>query len=313
MKDKKAFEMSFAWIFAIIVGAAILFIAIYATSKFVSVKRYEIDTATAAKLSILLDPLETGLESAKSSSITFNQETRIFNKCFTSGNFGKHSISLTSKSGIGGDWKEPGGDTQIYNKYIFSEGVEQGKEFSVFTKPLDMPFKISDLIFLTSKKYCFVSLPEELEELESLNLKNIAVTETKENCPEDSEIVCFGVSSGCDITVYKGLNYNSGSVIKNKKTMYYSGPLVYGAIFSSPDIYECNVKRLMLRLINLGLVYKDKVSIIERRGCGNSMNSQLSSLIDLARNLDSSEQLLLVHSKAEELDNMNEISRCRLF
>ena len=65
MKNKKALEMSFAWIFAIIAGIVILFLAIYATSQFIKTRRYEIDIQTAAKLAILLDPLETSLEAER--------------------------------------------------------------------------------------------------------------------------------------------------------------------------------------------------------------------------------------------------------
>ena len=35
-KNKKAIEMGFNWLFAIIVGAFILFLAIYASSKFIT-------------------------------------------------------------------------------------------------------------------------------------------------------------------------------------------------------------------------------------------------------------------------------------
>jgi len=326
-KNKKAFEMNFAWLFAIIAGAVILFLAIYITSKFVSTERYEIDTATVAKLSILLDPLETSLESGKSSLISFNQETRIYNKCFTTGNFGKQSISLASRSGIGKEWQEPGGDTQIYNKYIFSQDIEQGKEFSVFSMPFKFPFKVSDLIFFTAEKYCFVfsdSAAEDIkDEIENLNIKNIEILGTQ-NCSSDSKKVCFvGTSSAsggiseCDVVVYGNdyeLNkYDSGSVVKQGEILYYSGPLVYGAIFSEPEVYECNVKRLMLRTMQLSLLYKDKIKITERVGCSSVLETQLSELANSANALNSSQELLILKIKSDEIEEINNAAVCSLW
>jgi hypothetical protein len=38
--------------------------------------------------------------------------------------------------------------------------------FYVFSTPFEMPFKIADLIYITSTKdkYCFISPPEDIEE-----------------------------------------------------------------------------------------------------------------------------------------------------
>lgn len=314
MMNKKAFEMNFAWIFSIVVGAVILFLAIYSASKLVSTERYKIDTETAAKLSILLDPLETSLESGKSSIITFSSETRIYNECFDYGNFGKQTISLSSKSRIGKEWQKPGGDTSLYNKYIFSDSLEQSEQFSIFTKPLKMPFKISDLIFLSGQEYCFIQSPEEIkDELEGLGIKNIHFTDKKSNCSETSKKVCFGQSSECDIAVYgSGNDFGSGYVSKEGKSLYYTGPLIYGALFSSPEVYECNIKRLMLRLINLCIIHKEKINMMEKRECSSILDSHLISMISLAQT-NSSRGLLAVQQKADEIERINDAALCKVF
>jgi hypothetical protein len=59
--NKQGIEMGFSWIFAIIVGVVILFLAIYTTTRIIGTSRYELDTETAKKISILIDPLETSL------------------------------------------------------------------------------------------------------------------------------------------------------------------------------------------------------------------------------------------------------------
>ena len=319
--NKKAFEMSFTWIFAIIVGAFILFLAIYGASKFVQTRRYEIDTATAAKISILLDPLETSIESGKSSVLKVNKETRVYNECFDYGNFGKQELSTVTKSGIGGDWQEPGGNTNIYNKYIFSDNIEQGKEFSVFVKPFEFPFKISDLIFLTSKEHCFINTPENIkEDVEDLALENIKIKEnfeeSEDKCSEYSQKVCFSsgsVSNQCDVVVYGDLDYGAGRVVKNGKTMYYTGPLLYGAIFASPELYECNVKRLMLRIGQLSRIYRDKIKITQRIGCDSLIDADLSALISLTNSFKGSEELSLVQMKINDIEDKNEVAVCKIY
>lgn len=313
--NKKAFEMSFAWMFAIIAGIAILFIAIYATTQFIEARKYEIDVQTAAKLAILLDPLETSLESGKSSILSFNSDTRIYNdKCYTYGNFGEQSIGISGKSGVGG-WQKQAYGKPMYNKYIFSGSMEEGKEFSVFLKPFNMPFKVSDLIFFSGEDYCFVQAPNEIkDELEGLNLKKIYFTDKKSNCSENSKSVCFpgyGSASGCKISVYgNDYEFKTGAVSKDGQTLYYTRQLIYAAIFSSPGVYECNVKRLMLRLSNLCLVYKDEIKILEKRGCSSLLDSHLSEMISLAQNLNSSQSLLLVQEKADEIEKINEAAVC---
>lgn len=313
MKNKKAFEMNFAWIFSIIVGAAILFLAIYAASQVIKTERYKIDTQTATKLSILLDPLETSLESGISEVVRFSSETRIYNdKCYTYGNFGEQSIGVSVSSGVGEKWQKPAYGEPQHNKYIFSNSIEQGEEFVVFSKALKLPFKVSDLIFFSGKEYCFVQSPGEIKsELQGLGLTNINFTETKSNCPENSEKVCF-TGSGCDISVYSDYEFETGHVDKGGKSLYYTGPLIYGTFFSSPEVYECNVKRLLNRLINLCFIYKDKIEILERKDCSSLLDSHLNEMINLARN-GTSQDLLLIQEKAQEIERIDNTAECRIF
>ena len=71
MKSKKAFlQISFAWLFAIIVGMVILFLAIYASTKIIKTEQIALDVETAKEIGVLLNPLETGFETGKTNSIT---------------------------------------------------------------------------------------------------------------------------------------------------------------------------------------------------------------------------------------------------
>ena len=82
-------QVSFAWLFAIIAGIFILFLAIYMAVRVVETGTYQIDSKTAKNLGILLNPLETSIESAEKNKIILPVETRIYNECYENGVFGE--------------------------------------------------------------------------------------------------------------------------------------------------------------------------------------------------------------------------------
>jgi hypothetical protein len=195
MKNKKGFEFSFGWLFAIIVGSVIIFLAVYASVKLVGTERKAQDTASAKELEIILTPVETGFETAKAvAPIRFPSETRIYNNCSARGNFGEQEISIASSLGLGKKWQAPGTPVLFYNKYIFSSSIAEGKEFYVFSKPFKMPYKIADPLFMISnkEKYCFVNAPNDIyDEVNKLGLKGIYLNESVTDCIRGSKKVCF--------------------------------------------------------------------------------------------------------------------------
>ena len=213
-RGKKSFEMSFAWMFSIIVGAIILFLAIYMTMKFIAPQRNISQSELAKSFGALLDPLETGKGiSVESTVIQTGVETRVYNKCYKDDNFGRQGISMAIKSGIGKQWQEPGEETSLRNKHIFSNSTMQGKNFYIMVKQFEMPFKIADLIFLYDKKYCFVNPPGWIED-DIENAKNIDISDTTYGCETNSIKVCFN-SDGCDVNVADYSNdysFSSGGV-----------------------------------------------------------------------------------------------------
>lgn len=317
--NKKGFEFSFGWIFAIIVGAAIIFMAIYFTTNLIKNERNAQDSEVGQQLSSLLTPYESGVESEKSSPpIVFPVKTRIITSCSNEGSLGKQSLSVATSSGIGEEFQGSGLPTEFQNKYIFQEKTIEGKGFNVFSKQFKLGFKVADLIFLWSqdKKYCFISPPRYLkEEIENLNL-NINVSESVGKCPRESLKVCFS-NSGCDIDVsFNPDRPEAGSVKKNKKIVYYEGALIYGAVFSEPDVYECQVKRLMRRAADLSLLYYDKSDKIlsNDAGCSTNIQQDLINYASLARNLNSSLEIRQVYNAAvSAYDKNNAISSCKLW
>lgn len=302
MHRKAQLQISFGWLFAIIVGIFILFIAIYISTKIIDSGKVEIDTSTAKKLDVLLNPLETSFESSKTTSIVLNSDTRIYNKCDNAGYFGNQKIQVAQESF--GDFSDVSIDVSFDNKYIFSDDFIEGKKFYVFSKPFEYPFKVTDLIFLTSKEYCFLDAPEEIEEEISEFQENIKL----EDCSEEGIQVCF-MKQGCDVDVSWGGQY----LDKNGKRLYFTKGFIYGAIFSDAEIYECQVKRIMQRAEQLLELYKDKSDLLNQRECYSEIDIDLENLKVLVENFESSEDFDLLNSDVNDLEQKNERSDCRLW
>jgi hypothetical protein len=315
--NKKAIAMSFNWLFALITGAVILFLAIYATANIIGTGEEKIYTETAARLTSLLDPMSTGLASEKSTSINFKKETKTYYECDSRGVFGTNRVAFSEKT-LGEQFGEKGGYINT-KKYVFAEDIIQGKELNLFSKPFFMPFKIDDVIVIFGKDYCFYMAPEEIkEEISRMGMKKIHFSDDLKNCT--GEKVCFGYASGCDIEVYgicSGYSckspYDSGRVMKDGKTMYYTGSLLYGAIFSSPKIYECNVKRIIRRFEELNSVYTDKIRLMEIKGCSSNIGADLMSMSTMTSSLNSSESLFVISETAKIVDAKNMAAICRVY
>src|SRR3989344_2803679 len=98
-KDKKGFiQISFAWLFAIIVGALILFFAIYASVKLIKTEESVSSAETGREISVLLNPLETGFGEETTTPLSIATESRIGNNCRVFGNFGEQEIIVYQKS-----------------------------------------------------------------------------------------------------------------------------------------------------------------------------------------------------------------------
>ena len=302
MKKRGYLQISFTWLFAIIAGAFILFLAIFMTSKLIDTEQVTLDAKTGKEIGVLLNPVEMGFESAKSTTITLPVETRITARCEEDNKFGEQIINLSQKSF--GKWSDTKTEIRFKNKYIFSENPE-AKTFYIFAKPFELGFKVADLIYMTSskKEYCFKNAPENIKkEIEFLNQKNLVT----ENCQENSVEICF--SGSCDVEV----NYNSKYVKKDGDRMYFNNDaLMYAAIFSNSEVYECQVKRLMQRVVNLALLYKEKANFVSNIGCNSHLN--LLELRNSAESLGSSANLNLVNNIAEEINDLNKFAECRLW
>lgn len=317
--NKKAFEFSFSWLFAIIVGAVILFLAIYASSQFIKTERTVQDTELGKELGIILNPLETGIETGKTTKISLPFETRIYNDCEDfKGTFGLQKISTSTKSGIGEEWQKPGQPSSFKNKYLFSEKIIEGKDYTVFSKPFEMPFKIADLIYIwpNSETYCFINPPREIEEeITNLQIKNIIIASSASQCRAGNKKICFS-TTGCDIDISLDISGKIKGSLKKKFSdrVYFESPaLLYGAIFSDSEIYECQAKRLMKRASELAWLYYSKSTFLSSKGCPSNLESDLAIYANKTFSLDSSLDLISLSSNSETLRRRNNELSCKLF
>jgi len=315
--NKKGLDFTFTWIFAIIAGAVILFSAIYITTQLIGSAEIERDTFFSAELSNILSPVETNLEDSKYSLIKFNLDTRVFNECSNSGVFGKQEISTASKSSRG--WSDQSVSKSSFNRYIFSREIEEtnNKKMHILTNPLDMPFKIGDVMIMHGGGYCFVNPSDNVEDiftdLSSNGAQDIGVNISSNinNCPRNYTSVCFNVN-GCDIKVIT--RGGEGTVSKyGRELTYYGDALQLAAIFSDPEVYECQIKRLAKRAGELGVVYKNKALYIEGSGCSNNLVSDLQSFV-LATNITGSRDFGRIAQIAKDLEEKNDgLASCKIF
>jgi len=307
MNKTGAFEISFAWLFAILVGGFILFLAIFASVKLIGVGEQEVSAKTSKEIGILLNPLETGFESARSASFTLPSETRIFGSCDLEGSFGRQLIGVSQKSF--NQWVETDLEVQFLNKFIFNEEFVEGKKFYIFSKPFNFPFKVGDLIYLSSQNYCFLDAPDHIaREVENLNQKNLLVG----NCTDPSIKVCFSSESECNMEV----DYSGKSVKKSSGTMYFEeDSLMYAAIFSERGVYECQVQRLMKKIDQLSQVYQNKMIITSREGCDSNLESDLGALRSLVNQVGSSANLgINLRTTVDGIEDKNKFSsECKLW
>lgn len=309
--QKRGLEFSFAWLFAIIAGAVIIFLAIYAVTSLIRTERTSVDAQTAKQLGILLNPVETSLESAKTAQINFPSETRIYNSCSTQGNFGRQGISASASSGIGEKFQQPTTESIFFNKYLFSPSTLQGKSLYLFAKPFEMPYKTADLIFAWTDEYCFISPFADIEEeISQLNLKKITINNSIEECPKNSIKVCFNSQNNkCNIVI------DSQQQIVNKqgKTLYYHDALLYGAIFSDPEIYECQIQRLAKRTAELASLYAGKTEFLSTRNCPSTLQAELINYAEQLSSIKNSQQLSSISLLSEEIRRKNNALTCKLF
>lgn len=338
MKNKKAQMPVFGWIFAIIIGAVILFLAIYGTVRFLGTEHTAQDTELVNLIDVLLNPY-TSIEDVNSISgtISISKDSYIELECDSHGDFGKNTLTLKSKSELKGARETKGYSNYIYNKYIYSKKEIEGKEIEIIIKPFKIPFEVDKLIIIIPEKYCFYKTPVILKkEISEEQLSKIFFAEKIGDCQrelgQDFKLVCFEGREcpskwNIKVTDKSYGDYDYGAVEKKKENNqvetlnyvnYESKGMLFAAIFSDEDIYECNFKRLMKRLKSVLEIYEKKNSVDSQFGGCYPFTDGLRSLKNIADEIASSTGLTEsnareLHEAASSLESQNDYSDCKLY
>ena len=314
--NKKGLEFSFAWLFAIIAGAVIIFIAIFIATKYVSTSENIVNTKTASEFINVLDPLQSGVAESSSNRLELRTDARVYTSCDTSGNFGSTRVSFSERIGLGGKFSSRGKEIKSENAYLFAEDELESREIRFLIFSIKLPFKVGDEIIAYSGDYCFVNAPRNIERelgdlTESRNL-GIIFSDDLESCPV-SKRVCF--SGSCDVNIRcSDSECKSGFVDKDRSRVYFVDKLVYGAIFSSSENYECNVQRVVKRTNILSDIYSKKSQFMASRGCNSgSLIPDLNNLYDLTKNYDSLDDLPEGFNLARDFEEKNDNLECELY
>jgi hypothetical protein len=320
MMNKEGFEFSFTWLFALIAGAAILFIAIYTSGRILDTSQYEQSSETASRLVTIFDPLGVASSAeSKSGIIALDSEIRITSDCYTDGSFGRQKFYVSEKKSFSDSYGDRGIGTETSNKYIFPGASLEGRSYRYFTKSMNMPFRVADMIVIIPEKtYCFVNAPEFIiEELEQLGMTNVITKTSLGGCKQNvtsitrQEIACFGSAqnSECGIKITDtpgaGPEYTTGYVESGQGRKYFFSSMIWPAIFSENKDYECNVKRMMMRTSALANVYSQKAKLLSARGVCETNTAGLTILASSARGLVSSSDIYMVRNSLEGIDENN--------
>ncbi|MBX4196836.1 hypothetical protein KW805_04575 [Candidatus Pacearchaeota archaeon] len=302
---KKGFEFSFGWIFAIMVGAVVISLALYATSKLIKTEQQGQNAELTVQLGTLLSPAEATIEESTVMPLEFPKESTITSQCSSAGSFGSQRIEVDEQG-------EGGGGISFPNKYIFSESPLRGKNISVLSEPVNMPFKVADILILWSQQqYCFIQPPGEIQdEIESFK-RGISVVTSSSACPKASISICF--TGTCDIMV----SPSTKSVKKGTQTVFYDdrfgNALLYAAIFSDANTYECQVKRLMKRASHLSSLYSSKADYLSAQGCSSTLRDDLTVYAAQLSSASDSRELARLGVLAADLEHTNDNIPCKLF
>lgn len=310
-------QINFVTLFAIIAGIFILVSIIYGATKISDTKSYESNTKIAKQMSVFLDPLQVGFATSSKGSIDFRQNVRIKNVCdnYTDTGMNKLSISTLNSKKQFSNFSVP---ISIYDKYIFSDEIIEDSLIYTISRKFSYPYEVSDFIILipSNTKYCFENAPDKIvDSLSAFNLENMLFS----NCNNDSNFiqVCAD-SSRCDIEVIGLCNdlscsskYDFGYVRKNRDYFYYVNDLIYPAIFSGIENYNCNLERLIYKTSLVAELYSLKSLEMYKRGC--VPNIDIDDWMIKTKEMKDVTDIIYYYEYSSRLKSQNKISGCNLW
>jgi hypothetical protein len=343
--------VEFSWIFALIVGGSILFLAFFFVGQQFFQQKQLAQIQTTQTIDVLLTPFSSSgnIANAQEGVIKLQKNSDLNLYCEKADNFnplGYESLEIipldTKKTLTSSGTNNAVSEKKIYDKYIFGEDFTT-KEILTFSKPFNAPWRIADMVYIFpyENNYCFygTSMPSRIKkELISLDNSSSLKHFLFDNEDEENDYaikadtkcaknICFNHQSGitCDITIIPdntSPDYLLGEIkkengINTETTNYYSDALLYASIFSDKETYECNIQRIFSRAQIQIEIYNAKNLKLQQKQCQIIVRlNQISSTFEGLKNEITSENFksLKLNIASIETQNNNAISQdCGLY
>src|SRR3989344_4005994 len=288
-KNKKGFEISFSWLFSIIAGMSIFLFLVW-----FAVQQTDLFGNLTAKVAVEeLDIAFTGFKSnLVGSKLEFGKEIELEFKCDTS-TLDEERMFV---NGIAGK--------KLKGNIVFAPSLMESNEFRLFTAGWNVPFRVTNFIFLNSNKDLlnlndmsedFGDIPGIFNDGTNSVPFQIFQTTLSGSCPAEK-------------TIYYQIDLDTGEAfgticINGNPHPYYGTAFVYAAIFADSKNFVCIYDNAIEKFNVMKEIYLEKLKVVG--GCSLEKGNIRDALEQLnLRNLDIS------RIKINEIeDNNNDLLR----
>lgn len=329
LKKEKKGLISFHWILIALIGAFILLFGIMLATKTGTVEQKKQNVIAAEYLDLFFSPFSsTGTFSDKFvRDVSFPYDIEIRFVCRN----GKEEMVIGEKEKA----------RKKLNDFIYSTSLKTKKLFLLST-PFELPFRVTDFIFLINpeQKFCllyssaeeenFVSnMYSELSRLGNLgDIFSVYSYEERDRCEEANTKKILFSDQESDrrdvdmVIIGKGDSENKfdyGIVFfkeDNSKSLYITKAMIEAAIFSNSDVYSCNFNRLMDRIVKVASIYDKKAELLSesQEGCSYiGLMNNLNFMKGLAEELKEEpvpEKISRLYSIANKIKDKNSKLPC---
>ncbi len=242
--DKKGFEISFSWLFAIIAG-----ISVFLFLTWFAVKQTDLfGNVSAQAAAEELDIAFTGFSSSMiGTKLNFPKDIELEFKCDPT--LYEERMLINGRGG-----------KKLKGNIVFSPSNMKNNEFSLWTKGWNIPFRVSNFIFLADNKHMY--------DLQGFDLTNLNDFPDIFNTGAGGERINFiqgrdGTPSNDEKTIYwlydDKLDERYGTIYVNGAGYpYFGDAMIYAAIFSDKDNFDCLYRKSKERAKNVIKVYETK-------------------------------------------------------
>ncbi len=237
---KEGIGIQFNWIFVAIAGAMFLaFFAFFGSRYF--------DLEQSKENAKIVRALDNSILNAKGLS-QYKEFGEGFSKFKL--NYDCNDIFVNNEQKLG------------LNYIIFADN-ETNSVLSLWSKEYSKPYFIDNVVFMWNSDLKFY-----LDNSLSDDFKNDLPNEIKLGNKEDADVlVYFGSANPIQGKKVIAFNENIISYVNENKNFYYNGDsiFVYGAMFSSPDVFECTKNNLEERELSLKDIYIKKAQFLSAK------------------------------------------------